>query len=95
MKIILDKQFKAELKEILLFYSSKSLQVADKFNDELFAKIKSIAHMPYRFRKNQTLNKDNVRDLIYKGYVIPFKINDNSIKILSIYRYNLPSLLDN
>ncbi|PAF44379.1 type II toxin-antitoxin system RelE/ParE family toxin [Helicobacter sp. 11S02629-2] len=95
MKIIPSEQFLAQLNSILEFYFDKSEQVANKFRDELSLKIKNIAHMPYRFRKNQTLNKDNVRDLIYKGYVIPFEINDDTIVVLSIYRCNLPNLLDN
>ena len=53
-------------------------------------KIESLSTFAYRFRKNQYFHKDNIRDLIFKGYVIPFIIEDDTIKILSIYKHNLP-----
>lgn len=48
--------------------------------------------MPYRFRKNSYLNRRDIRDLIFKGYVIVFKIipENESIEILTIFKQNLP-----
>ena len=45
--------------------------------------------MPFKYRKNLQLNKDNVRDLIFKGYVIPFLVDKDEIIILDIYKYNI------
>lgn len=92
MDILLSEQFKAELKIILEFYFEKSPEVADNFYNDLFAKIDNISFMPNRFRKNKIFYKNNIRDLIFNGYVIPFQINNNTIKILSIFKYNLPNL---
>ena len=36
-------------------------------------------------------NDENIRDFIFKGYVIIFEINEN-IEILNIYKHNLPKL---
>ena len=92
MEIILSEQFKEEIKSILDFYTdrSKSNKVANDFLEGLFEKIESLSTFAYRFRKNQYFRKDNIRDLIFKGYVIPFIIEDDTIKILSIYKHNLP-----
>ena len=92
MEIILSEQFKEEIKSILDFYTdrSKSNKVANDFLDGLFEKIESLSTFAYRFRKNQYFRKDNIRDLIFKGYVIPFIIENDTIKILSIYKHNLP-----
>lgn len=92
MEIILSEQFKEEIKSILDFYTdrSKSNKVANDFLESLFEKIESLPTFAYRFRKNQYFRKDNIRDLIFKGYVIPFIIEDDTIKILSIYKHNLP-----
>ena len=49
-------------------------------------KIDDIFPMPYRFRKNQKLNDEKVRDLIYKGYVVPFFIYDDHIEILGFLK---------
>ena len=47
--------------------------------------------MPYKHRKNFIANDENIRDFIFKGYVIIFEINEN-IEILNIYTHNLPKL---
>ena len=92
MEIILSEQVKEEIKSILDFYTdrSKSNKVANDFLEGLFEKIESLSTFAYRFRKNQYFRKDNIRDLIFKGYVIPFIIENDTIKILSIYKHNLP-----
>lgn len=92
MEIILSEQFKEEIKSILDFYTdrSKSEKTANDFLEGLFEKIESLSTFAYRFRKNQYFRKDNIRDLIFKGYVIPFIIEDDTMKILSIYKHNLP-----
>lgn len=90
MEIILTEQFKSELKIILDFYAEKSEQAASNFLENLFEKIDNTTFMTYRFRKNIHFQKDNIRDLISKGYVIPFAIENDTIKILSIYGHNLP-----
>ena len=40
--------------------------------------------MPYRFRKNLKQNRNDVREMIFKSYVVPFRIKKDSIIILSI-----------
>ncbi|QKG30320.1 type II toxin-antitoxin system RelE/ParE family toxin [Campylobacter sp. RM16187] len=92
MEIILTEQFKSELKIILDFYAEKSEQTAINFLEDLFKKIDNTTFMPYRFRKNQILNREDIRELIFKGYVIPFHISTDSIKILSIFKHNLPKI---
>lgn len=89
MEIRYSKKFNQELKRILDFISQDSKARADKFVSDLNDKILDTAYMPYRFRKNSIINDESVRDLIYKGYVIPFAINDNFIDILGIYKHNL------
>lgn len=90
MKLLLSKRFQSDLEKILIFYSQKSFEASENFYNDLFNKIKSIPFMPYRFRKNRYFHKDNVRDLIFNGYVVPFIIQDNDITILTIYKQNLP-----
>ena len=90
MKLLLSKRFQSDLEKILIFYSQKSFEASENFYNSLFNKIKSIEFMPYRFRKNRYFHKENVRDLIFNGYVIPFIIQDNDITILAIYKQNLP-----
>ena len=46
------------------------------------------------FKENLTMKDTQVRDLIFKGYVVVFVIDEGeqTITIISIYKHNLPNL---
>jgi hypothetical protein len=45
--------------------------------------------MPYKNRKSTKINDDNIRELVFKTYVVPYKIEQNEIWILGIFNQNL------
>ncbi|WP_321235867.1 hypothetical protein [Campylobacter sp.] len=49
------------------------------------AKINNLLVFPYIGRKKD----NNRRELIYKGYIVPYFINNDEILLLGIYRENL------
>lgn len=60
-----------------------------KFIDELENACKNLSFMPFKHRKSLSFDDENIRDLIFKGYVIPFVVRKDSIYILGIYKENL------
>ena len=42
--------------------------------------------MPYKYRKSIYYNDYSIRDLIYKGYIITYKIETDKILILEIIK---------
>ena len=48
-----------------------------------------IPNMPFKYRKSIYFNDNNIRDLIFKGYVVPYKIDTvkNQIIIIGINKY--------
>ena len=89
MKIIYSKKFQNSLANIVDFIAQDSPKRAREFAINLKSQLETIAFMPYKHRKNFKENDENIRYLIFKGYVIIFEINEN-IKILNIYKHNLP-----
>ena len=89
MKIIFKSDFESRLNEILDFIANHSISVATKFHAELYEQIAKIPQMPFRFRKNELVDDKNVRDLIFKGYVVVFKVESKKIIVLTIYKHNL------
>lgn len=89
LQIVLSHRFEIELQNILEFYFERNPQAAENFYLGLSKKIKDAALMPYACRKNQKLNDEAIREAIFRGYIIPFRIADNHIKILSIFKHNL------
>jgi plasmid stabilization system protein ParE len=73
------------------FIALDSVNRALTFYDEIVAKINKITDNPYLHRKRPTLNDDNIRELIHKGYTVPFEIDtkNNKIIILGIFNQNL------
>ena len=70
----LDKlpRFDDELEEIIQFIAEDSINRALSFYDELILKIENIPINPFIYRKRQNTEDENIRELIFKGYVIPF-----------------------
>lgn len=92
MTITYTDDFNTELNEIIEFIANDSVERALEFRDELLDKTDKIYPMPYRFRKNQKFNVESIRDLIFKGYTVPFEIYDDRIEILGIFKENLHKL---
>lgn len=92
MKIIQTKNFKKELLEILEFISNSSTKASKKFSENLYNEMQNLRFMPYKFRQSKCFNDENIRDFIFKGYVIPYLIDkeNNKIVILAIFKQNLP-----
>ncbi|MDA3047578.1 type II toxin-antitoxin system RelE/ParE family toxin [Campylobacter sp. JMF_08 NE1] len=90
MTIIYNDSFENSLNEIIDFIAQDSIERAVKFHNDIYQKISNITFMPYRYRRNKILNDKNVRDLIFKGYIIPFEIKKDKIEILTIFKENLP-----
>ena len=59
----LSKEFLSQLDAILDFYSKDSVEAVWTFYCELLERLRSISYMPYRFRKNKTINREDTRDL--------------------------------
>ena len=68
-----------------------SINRALKFYDAIIAKINKIPESPYIYRQKSDAKDNNTRELIFKGYTIPFDIDEvnNKIIILGIFNQNL------
>ncbi len=89
MQIIKNKRFEISLEKIVLFIAKDSKTRALKFKNNLHKELSSINNMPYKFRQSLYYNDINVRDLIFKGYTIPYLINQpkDKIVILEIFKW--------
>ncbi len=72
MVIIFTERYKIEFEEVFNFIANDSLNRAEDFRYSLLDKIKIIEDSPCAFRKSLKFNDDNVRDFIFKGYVVPY-----------------------
>ena len=91
-KIVLTDNYQNQLSNIVDFMLNwGSIERVYKFIDEIYQKLETSLIFPYANRKSLYFDDDNIRDFIYKEYVITYKIFSDEIRILGIYKENLPS----
>ncbi len=89
MRIITKPLFKSGLKDILTYIGYDSKVRAKQFNKNLFVGINSLDNFPYKFRQSIHFNDENIRDYVFKGYTIPYLIDEENdmIVILDIFKW--------
>ena len=87
LKILIS--FKDKLNDQVEFIARDKLSAARKFKSEIIGRIKEIPQMPFKHRKSIFFDRDDIRDLIYKGYIVVYKINerDNTIEVFGFTKY--------
>ncbi len=94
MKIIESNLYKQKLRFITLNIKKDKSSAAIKFAKDLKKQIKEIPNMPYKYRPSYYYNNESVRDMIFKGYTITYKIYDKHIQIVEIFNQNLPEIVE-
>ena len=91
MRLVKLPRFNEEIETIVLFIAEDSQSRALEFYDELLMKIEQIPLSPLAHRKREKSNDENIREFIFKGYTIPFLIDEeeNQIVILGIFNQNI------
>ncbi|MCH9740967.1 MAG: type II toxin-antitoxin system RelE/ParE family toxin [Epsilonproteobacteria bacterium] len=89
MEIVRGEKYRESLKSIMETISKDSVNRAIDFKNTLDKKIDDLDFMPYKFKQSIYFNNENIRDLIFKGYTIPYKIDKekNQIIIIGINKY--------
>ena len=77
MVITTSPRFESEIQDIFDFIAKDSKEISAKINNLLI-----FTHIG---RKKD----NNRRELIYKGYIVPYFINNDEILLLGIYKENL------
>ncbi|PHQ64917.1 MAG: plasmid stabilization protein [Sulfurimonas sp.] len=87
MEIVYEESFSKSLFKILTFISKDKKSSAVKFKNNLKEKIELLKLSPFMCRKSKYTDDKNYRDLIFKGYTTIYKIEENQIKILDIFKW--------
>jgi plasmid stabilization system protein ParE len=87
MKIIFKESFIIRLEHQVEYIAADSPARARKFKTELLNRIKQIPSNPYQNRKSVYFEENNIRDLIFKGYTIIFRITDTTIEVFGFVKY--------
>jgi plasmid stabilization system protein ParE len=84
MHIIRSDKYILALQDIITYISKDSKARAFNFKSELDNTINDLVHMPYKFRQSIYFTDESIRDLIFKGYTIAYKIDETKDTIVVI-----------
>lgn len=89
MNVVYTESFTEKLKNQIRFISKDNVTAAKRFRENVILKISEIPQNPFRYMKSIYFNDDFIRDLVYKGYTIVFKINKeaNQIEVFGFVKY--------
>jgi len=87
LKIIIETSFSEPLFQILITIAKDKKSASKKFNKDLRDKIKLLLSSPFMCRPSIYFKDTKYRDLIFKGYTIIYKVEENEIKVFDIFKW--------
>lgn len=87
MRIVIKESFVHKLEIQVEYIALDSPQRARKFKNDLIRNLQTIVQNPCQFRKSVYFDDDHIRDLIFKGYTIVFRINNDVIEVFGFVKY--------
>ena len=69
------------------YIAQDSKNRANSFKLELKKEIENLPNLPYKFRRSRWFDDDDIRDLVFKGYTVPYLVQDQKIVILDIFKW--------
>jgi len=88
VKILKKRKFLKNLSLIFEYIAKDKPLAAKQFKEELYNKIENLKNFPKMYRKSIYFDNENYRDLIFKGYTVIYKIEDDKILILDIFKWS-------
>lgn len=89
MKIKILSSFRDKLNRQVDYIAKDKPSAARKFKSEIMKKIREIPAMPLKNRKSIFFEKEEIRDLIHKGYIVVYRINykENCIELFGFTKF--------
>jgi plasmid stabilization system protein ParE len=87
MRVRLLPSFIAKLQLVLEKIAKDKKSAAHSFRHEIMRECYSLSDFPYRCRRSIHYNDDSIRDLIFKGWTVIYKIINDEIKVFALTKY--------
>ena len=87
MRIRIKRSFAVKLNNQVKYIAKDKPAAARKFKNDLKLQLLEIPTMPYSYRNSIFFDREDIRDLVFKGYVITFVIKNNIIEVFGFIKY--------
>ncbi|HHN47556.1 MAG TPA: type II toxin-antitoxin system RelE/ParE family toxin [Bacteroidales bacterium] len=86
MRLKISKSFRDKLNDQVDFISRDKPTAAIRFKNDLMSISRELPQKPFSNQKSIYFDREDIRDLIYKGYVIAYKINKDK-NIIEVFGF--------
>jgi hypothetical protein len=86
MKLRILKIFGDKLNDQVNYIAKDKPGVARKFKSDILKRIKEIPNMPFANKKSIFFDREDIRDLVFKGYIIVYIVDDEK-GIITIFGF--------
>lgn len=89
MKIKITKQFRDKLNKQVNYIAKDKPISARKFKNKILLRIKGVSNMPYKNRKSIFFDNREIREFIFKGYIVVYKVDKtkDTIEVFGFTKY--------
>lgn len=87
MKIVYKESFKSRFNRQLLYISQDSKSAAIDFRNAVREKIERLKENPLMCRQSIHFDDALIRDLVFSGYSITYRIEDDTIQVFGLTKY--------
>lgn len=89
MRVKILKGFSLKLLSQVEYIAEDKPQAARKFKRDVLILLKEIGKMPYKNRRSIYFEDQNIRDLVFKGYTIVYRIKpeEEIIEVFGFIKY--------
>jgi len=87
MHLLYEKQFRVALKSVIEHIAKDKVLASLAFKKELKKKFEIVLDNPRMYRASVYFLDDKYRDLTYMGYTVIYKIDDDVIRVLDIFKW--------
>ena len=93
MQISKLRRYKNQLTIILKHIAKDKISASENFYIELNKTINQLPNFPFKYKKSIYFDNENIRDMVFKGYTIIYRINmkKDLIEVIRIFNKNKPT----
>ena len=86
MRLRILESFTDKLNDQVDYIAKDKPSAARKFKNDLLKRIREIPDMPFANRKSIFFDREEIRDLIFKGYIVVYLV-DNKKEIITVFGF--------
>uniref|UniRef100_UPI00404B7C46 type II toxin-antitoxin system RelE/ParE family toxin n=1 Tax=Gelidibacter sp. TaxID=2018083 RepID=UPI00404B7C46 len=89
MRVKILKSFSIKLQLQVQYISKDKPQAARQFKNDIIIQLKELEIMPFKHKKSIYFEDENIRDLVFKGYTIVYRIKpeEQIVKVFGFIKY--------